>query len=201
MCTTRMMTGVGRPQFSAVRECAQAAADSRCGPGGLGRWRRPPSLATSRWRLAAGASNVMIGSWFAGTLESPRRSAIMMRTRRRWYKESFGMASKRAVQHRTSGPIRPWERARKELVRGGHLVGSDVRRSGTPRCGRPHRHDRCRGQVLVHLCRAHNTLAEFRERAVVGVQSAVRLRRGSAAAQPVGDKRLRRPATPRTVWA
>ena len=27
MCTTRMMTGVGRPQFSAVLECSQAASD------------------------------------------------------------------------------------------------------------------------------------------------------------------------------
>ncbi len=27
MCTTRMMTAVGRPQFSAVRECAEAAAE------------------------------------------------------------------------------------------------------------------------------------------------------------------------------
>ena len=27
MCTTRMMTGVGRPQFSAVLECAAAARD------------------------------------------------------------------------------------------------------------------------------------------------------------------------------
>jgi IMP dehydrogenase len=39
MCTTRMMTGVGRPQFSAVLECAAAAKKTRqeC----LGRWRHP----------------------------------------------------------------------------------------------------------------------------------------------------------------
>ncbi len=40
MCTTRMMTGVGRPQFSAVLECARdrPAARSPC----VGRRRRPP---------------------------------------------------------------------------------------------------------------------------------------------------------------
>ena len=40
MCTTRMMTGVGRPQFSAVLECAAAAA--RAGQARVGRRRRAP---------------------------------------------------------------------------------------------------------------------------------------------------------------
>ncbi len=40
MCTTRMMTGVGRPQFSAVLECAAEAR--RLGTSRLGRRRRPP---------------------------------------------------------------------------------------------------------------------------------------------------------------
>ena len=69
MCTTRMMTGVGRPQFSAVLECAERPRPQ------LGRhvWadggvRHPRDVALA---LAAGASSVMIGSWFAGTYESP----------------------------------------------------------------------------------------------------------------------------------
>ena len=41
MCTTRMMTGVGRPQFSAVVECASAATATRRSR--LGRRRRPAS--------------------------------------------------------------------------------------------------------------------------------------------------------------
>ena len=48
MCTTRMMTGVGRPQFSAVLECADGGAPSSastCGPTGASGTR-----ATSRWR-------------------------------------------------------------------------------------------------------------------------------------------------------
>ena len=52
MCTTRMMTGVGRPQFSAVLECAAAARAARagtCGPTGecgtraTSRSRSPPA--------------------------------------------------------------------------------------------------------------------------------------------------------------
>ena len=67
MCTTRMMTGVGRPQFSAVLECAAEAR--RLGKhvwadGGV-RYPRDVALA-----LAAGAASVMFGTWFAGTYES-----------------------------------------------------------------------------------------------------------------------------------
>jgi IMP dehydrogenase/GMP reductase len=51
--------------------------------------------------LAAGASNVMICSWFAGTYESQRD---LIRDRDdQMYKESYGMASKRAVAARTAG--------------------------------------------------------------------------------------------------
>src|SRR6202035_5733398 len=92
MCTTRMMTGVGRPQFSAVLECAAEAPPLGAhvwADGGV-RWPRDVSLA-----LAAGASNVMIGSWFAGTHESP--GDLYRDEAGRPYKESFGMASARAV--------------------------------------------------------------------------------------------------------
>ena len=50
--------------------------------------------------LAAGASSVMIGSWFAGTHESP--GDLHVDADGRAYKESFGMASARAVANRTS---------------------------------------------------------------------------------------------------
>src|SRR4029078_2330324 len=67
MCTTRMMTGVGRPQFSAVLDCAEAArklGKHVCADGVV---RDPRDVALA---LAAGAANVMVGSWFAGTYES-----------------------------------------------------------------------------------------------------------------------------------
>ena len=113
MCTTRMMTAVGRPQFSTVLECAAAAR--RLGrhvwaDGGV-RYPRDVALA-----LAAGAANVMIGSWFAGTCESP--GDVFRDADGRLYKESFGMASARAVRLRAAADS-PFERARKELFEEG----------------------------------------------------------------------------------
>ncbi len=58
----------------------------------------------------------MIGSWFAGTHESP--GDVQISPEGRPYKESFGMASARAVSHRTSGDS-PFERARKALFEEG----------------------------------------------------------------------------------
>ena len=68
MCTTRMQTGVGRPQFSAVLECAAEAKKLNAHVWADGGVRHPRDVALA---LAAGASQVMIGSWFAGTYESP----------------------------------------------------------------------------------------------------------------------------------
>ncbi|MCV7354942.1 GuaB1 family IMP dehydrogenase-related protein [Mycolicibacterium fluoranthenivorans] len=113
MCTTRMMTGVGRPQFSAVVECAAAARELGAHAWADGGVRHPRDVALA---LAAGASNVMIGSWFAGTYESP---GDLLRDRDGLpYKESYGMASKRAVAARTAGDG-AFDRARKALFEEG----------------------------------------------------------------------------------
>ncbi len=71
-CTTRMVTGFGVPQFSAVQDCARIAEKLRVpliADGGI-RTSRDVVLA-----LAAGASTVMIGKLFAQTKESasPKR--------------------------------------------------------------------------------------------------------------------------------
>ena len=97
MCTTRMMTGVGRPQFSAIYECAAAARRHGKHVWADGGVRHPRDVALA---LAAGASNVMIGSWFAGTHESP--GDAQRDSDGRLYKENFGMASARAVANRTA---------------------------------------------------------------------------------------------------
>jgi len=113
MCTTRMMTGVGRPQFSAVLECAAAAREvgrSIWADGGV-RYPRDVALA-----LAAGAGSVMIGSWFAGTYESTGN--LLTDAEGRMYKESYGMASARAVKLRTRGQS-GFERARAGLFEEG----------------------------------------------------------------------------------
>jgi IMP dehydrogenase len=108
-----MMTGVGRPQFSAVLECAEAALDlgrSIWADGGV-RYPRDVALA-----LAAGAGSVMIGSWFAGTYESTGN--LMTDAQGRLYKESFGMASARAVKMRTKD-AGAFDRARAALFEEG----------------------------------------------------------------------------------
>jgi IMP dehydrogenase len=164
MCTTRMMTGVGRPQFSAVVECAEEAR--RVGrhvwaDGGV-RFPRDVALA-----LAAGASNVMFGSWLAGTHESA--ADTLRDTDGRLYKESFGMASNRAVKHRTRTD-HGFERARKELFEEGI---STSRMYLDPE--RPSVEDII-DEIVAGLRSACTyagaaTVPAFQERAVVGVQS------------------------------
>ncbi|HEX6969921.1 MAG TPA: GuaB1 family IMP dehydrogenase-related protein [Micromonosporaceae bacterium] len=165
MCTTRMMTGVGRPQFSAVLECAAAARELGRHVWADGGVRHPRDVALA---LAAGASNVMIGSWFAGTYESP--GDLYTDPDGRMYKESFGMASARAVSARTADDS-PFERARKAVFEEGI---SSARMYLDP--ARPGVEDLI--DEIVAGVRSACTyagaanLAEFHERAVVGVQSA-----------------------------
>ncbi len=86
-CTTRLVAGVGVPQFSAVLECAEAARESNV-----------PIIADGGVRfggdvvkaLAAGASSVMVGGILAGAEESPGMTVIR---NGRKYKISRGMAS------------------------------------------------------------------------------------------------------------
>ncbi len=165
MCTTRMMTGVGRPQFSAVVDCAAAAAELGGHVWADGGVRHPRDVALA---LVAGASNVMIGSWFAGTYESP--GDLLFDREGRPYKESYGMASKRAVAARTAGDS-SFDRARKALFEEGistSRMALDPDRGGVE-------------DLLDHITSGvrstctyvgATTLAELHDQAVVGVQSA-----------------------------
>ncbi len=165
MCTTRMMTGVGRPQFSAVLECAAAASALGAHVWADGGVRHPRDVALA---LAAGASSVMIGSWFAGTYESP--GDTFRDPDGKLYKESFGMASARAVRVRTASDS-AYERGRKELFEEGI---SSARMYLDP--ARPGVEDLL--DMIVAGVRSSCTYAgardlpSFAERAVVGVQSA-----------------------------
>ncbi|HEX6523165.1 MAG TPA: GuaB1 family IMP dehydrogenase-related protein [Streptosporangiaceae bacterium] len=165
MCTTRMMTGVGRPQFSAVLECATQARRLGAQVWADGGVRHPRDVALA---LAAGASSVMIGSWLAGTYESP--GDTFRAPDGRLYKESFGMASARAVRLRSASDS-PFERARKELFEEGI---SSARMYLDPE--RPGVEDLI--DMVIAGLRSSCTyagarsLAEFTERAVIGVQSA-----------------------------
>ena len=165
MCTTRMMTGVGRPQFSAVHECATEAAMLGAHVWADGGVRHPRDVALA---IAAGASNVMIGSWFAGTYESP--GEVHRDSAGRMFKENFGMASKRAVTRRTAGQS-GFERARKALFEEGISTSQmyvDPARPGV---------EDIIDEIVAGLRSACTyagaaNLAEFRDRATVGVQSA-----------------------------
>lgn len=165
MCTTRMMTGVGRPQFSAVLDCAEAARPLGAHVWADGGIRHPRDVALA---LAAGASNVMIGSWFAGTYESPG-DLLLDRDGRR-YKESYGMASKRAVTARNATD-NAFDRARKTLFEEG--ISTSRMMLETDRGGVEDLLDHITSGVRSTCTYVGaSTLAELHERAVVGVQSA-----------------------------
>lgn len=68
ICTTRVVSGIGVPQFSAVVECAEAAGKNGVAIIADGGIKYSGDLTKA---LAGGASAVMIGSLFAGTDESP----------------------------------------------------------------------------------------------------------------------------------
>ncbi len=164
MCTTRMMTGVGRPQFSAVLACAEAARSQGRHVWADGGVRHPRDVALA---LAAGASSVMIGSWLAGTYESA--ADAMRDPSGRLYKENYGMASSRAVSGRTRGES-VFERARKALFEEGISRSKMYLDPDTP--GVEDILD-----IIVAGVRSSCTYAgaatidQLHERAVIGVQS------------------------------
>jgi IMP dehydrogenase len=164
MCTTRMMTGVGRPQLSAILECAPAAralGKHIWADGGI-RYPRDVALA-----LAAGASSVMFGSWWAGTYESA--GDVMRDVHGKLYKENYGMASRRAVRNRNLD-IEAFEKARRELFEEGISNGRlylDPERPGAE-------------DIIDHIVAGVRSsmayagarnIEQFHERAVIGVQS------------------------------
>jgi IMP dehydrogenase len=171
MCTTRMMTGVGRPQFSAVLECASAARELGKHVWADGGVRHPRDVALA---LAAGASAVMIGSWFAGTYESP--GDLHVAADGRLYKDSFGMASARAVASRTTGDS-PFERARKALFEEGISTARQYLDPDRP--GVEDLIDTITAGVRSACTYAGAaTIEQLHERAVVGVQTAAGFHEG-----------------------
>src|SRR6476469_5573621 len=164
MCTTRMMTGVGRPQFSAVEECAAAARELGKQVWADGGVRHPRDVALA---LAAGAANVMVGSWFAGTYES---AGDIHDDGGRLYKESFGMASARAVKARTA-TASGFERARAALFEEG--ISSSRMYLDPARPGVEDLIDQIVAGVRSSCTYAGaRTVEELHERALLGVQSA-----------------------------
>jgi IMP dehydrogenase len=94
ICTTRVVSGVGVPQLSAVVDCARVARDYGLpiiADGGI-KYSGDVTKA-----LAAGAYSVMIGGLFAGTEESPGETVLYQG---RTYKLYRGMGSLEAMRER-----------------------------------------------------------------------------------------------------
>ncbi len=92
ICTTRIISGVGMPQFSAVQEVAEicrAAGVVVISDGGI---RYSGDVVKA---IAAGADLVMLGSLLAGTAESP---GAMVKWQGRTFKEYRGMGSLKAMR-------------------------------------------------------------------------------------------------------
>jgi IMP dehydrogenase len=97
ICTTRVVTGIGVPQITAVFDCARVARNARrpvtvIADGGL---QYAGDLAKA---IAAGADSVMFGSLLAGTDESPGEVVVVQGER---YKEYRGMGSVGAMKSRS----------------------------------------------------------------------------------------------------
>jgi IMP dehydrogenase len=92
ICTTRIVAGVGVPQFSAVWDCAEEAASSGIPIIADGGIKFSGDIAKA---IGAGASLVMIGNLFAGLKEAPGQEIIYDG---RIYKEYRGMGSLGAIK-------------------------------------------------------------------------------------------------------
>ena len=173
MCTTRMMTAVGRPQFSAVLETATAARELGAHVWADGGVRYPRDVALA---LAAGAASVMIGSWFAGTAEAP--GTLNTDAHGALYKESWGMASTKAVQARFER-LDAYDLARKTLFAEG--ISSSKIYLDPLRPSIEDLLDMITSGVRSSFTYAGaTTVAEFHEKALVGIQSAAGYEEGKA---------------------
>ena len=87
ICTTRIVAGIGVPQFSAILECAVEAKKAGIAVIGDGGIKYSGDIAKA---IGAGARAVMVGSLFAGTDESPGEVYLF---KGRSYKSYRGMGS------------------------------------------------------------------------------------------------------------
>lgn len=172
-CTTRMVTGVGRPQISSIMECSRAARELGKTIWADGGTKHPRDFALA---LAAGASNVMVGTWFARTHESP--GDIKIDGNGKAYKEHFGMASKRAVTNRNDS-AEEIDRSLKEYFREG--ISDAKMYIDKDTAGVEDIIDQiCAGVRSSMTYAGANSIEDFQEKAVMGVQSASGYAEGAA---------------------
>lgn len=117
ICTTRIVSGVGVPQVSAINEVSEVAKPEDVPVIADGGIRYSGDIAKA---IAAGASGVMIGSLFAGTDESPGEVELFQG---RTYKNYRGMGSVGAMHDRHGSRDRYFQDETKEI---GKLVPEGV---------------------------------------------------------------------------
>lgn len=164
MCTTRIKTWVGRPQFTAVYKCAQEAKKLWWFVWADGWIKSPRDMILA---LAAGANHVMLWTLFAGVLESVGDSKYD----EEWlmYKENYGMASRKAVFGRNQN-ISKFNLAKKQMFREGISSSKIYVKPGMESVGD------IVDEFISWLRSAMtyvgaNTLQEFTDKAVVWVQT------------------------------
>jgi IMP dehydrogenase len=111
ICTTRIISGVGVPQLSAILDVASVAAKKNIPVIADGGIRQSGDIAKA---LAAGASAVMLGNLFAGTNEAPGKIVTKNGMK---FKEYRGMGSK-AVIETAAGKERYFTHGRKAVPEG-----------------------------------------------------------------------------------
>ena len=110
ICTTRIVTGVGVPQITAISEAASAAAEFGIPVIADGGIRFSGDICKA---IAAGASCVMVGSMFAGTEEAPGEVVLFQG---RSYKSYRGMGSLGAMSQGSSDRYFQSDNAADKLV-------------------------------------------------------------------------------------
>jgi IMP dehydrogenase len=120
ICTTRMISGVGVPQISAVYEAAKVARESGTPVIADGGIRYSGDITKA---IAAGAHAVMIGGLFAGLAESPGDTILYQG---RTFKVYRGMGSLGAMVKGSSERYRQASPSTKEPTPGGKLVPEGV---------------------------------------------------------------------------
>lgn len=111
ICTTRLISGVGVPQLSAILDVASVAAKKKIPVIADGGIRTSGDIAKA---LAAGASAVMLGNLFAGTDEAPGKVVTKNGMK---FKEYRGMGSKSVIET-ASGKERYFTHGRKAVPEG-----------------------------------------------------------------------------------
>lgn len=164
MCTTRMMTWVGRPQFSAVYHCSKVAKELGgfvIADGGI---KEPRDLCLALW---AGASFWMLGTILSGTFEST--GDIFYDSEGLMYKQNYWMASGKAVWLRNNS-LSAFEQAQKALFQEGISTSKIYLRDGWKSVGDVV--DKFSNGLRSSLTYVGaKNLEEFYQKIVIGVQT------------------------------